>query len=112
MGKIFSIKDSAVIREQVLEQVKGIFGDTLLVEAGAIAVPVVGPDGEQGFAKIAVSVPKGERGGDGWDPEADADEFARHQAEQAEKRAVAAKRKAAKIAKDEAARKAKAEAKA
>lgn len=111
MGKIFNVKDSAIVRAQVLEQVQEKFPGFILVEGGAIAVPVVGPDGEAGFAKVEVSVPKGERGGDGWNPQYDADEFARHVAEQAQKKADAEAKKAAKIAKDTKVRAEKAQAK-
>lgn len=105
MGKIFDVKESAVIRAQVMEQVAEQFPDAFIVEAGAFAVPV-----EDGFAKVIVQVPKGPRGGEGWDPEAEAEMFAQEQAEKAEKAKEREAKKQAKIAKDKAAREAKAKA--
>lgn len=100
MPTIFDVKESAVVREQVLAQVMEGFPVNILVEGGAIAVPVTLPDGKQGFAKITVTVPKGERGGAGWEPQEDADAFQAHLAEQAEKKAKAKAAKDAKIARD------------
>ena len=110
MGVIFDVKESAIVREQVLAQVVEKFGENILVEGGAIAVPAI-VNGKAGFAKITVTVPKGERGGDGWNPQEDADAFQAHQAEQARKKAEAEVKKAAKIAKDTKVRADKAQAK-
>ena len=105
MGKIFDVKESAVVRAQVMDEVQTAFPDAFVVGAGAFAVPVA-----DGFAKIIVQVPKGPRGGDGWDPEIEAELFAQEQAEKAEKAKEREAKKQAKIAKDKAAREAKAKA--
>lgn len=104
MGKIFEVKEAVVVREQVLQDIISALGaEDIRVESGAIAFPVAG-----GFAKIAVTLPKGERGGNGWEPLEVAEAFAQERQAMADKKAETARKKEAKIAKDKAAREAKA----
>ena len=50
---------------------RAALNDTVLtVGSFKVAVPING-----GWVQVAVSAPKGERGGSGWDPEAEADAF-------------------------------------
>ena len=104
MGKIFEVKEATVVREQVLQDIINALGaEDIRVESGAIAYPVA-----DGFAKITVTLPKGPRGGDGWEPLDEAEAFAQERQAMAEKKAEAARKKEAKIASNKAKREAKA----
>ena len=108
MGKVFEVKEAAVAKQVIMEQIEELFGNDTLLTVGSfkVAVPVNG-----GWVQVAVSAPKGERGSDGWDPKAEADAYKAEREATAAKKAEQEQRKQAKIAKDEAARAAKAKAK-
>lgn len=107
MGKVFEVKEAAVAKQEIMDKIEAMFeGDTVAVGSFKVAVPVNG-----GWVQVAVSAPKGERGGTGWDPEAEAEAYQADREAAAAKKAEQEKRKQAKIAKDEAARAAKAKAK-
>ena len=108
MSKVLAPKVSTALRDSVLAEVRALLSPTDLVldvASGSIAV-LREVDGEQIGVKITVQIPKGERGGDGWDAEAEAALFAEDQAEKQAKAAERAEVKAKKIAKDKAKREA------
>ena len=82
--------------------------DILRVKSNEIAIPVVTEDGDEGYVKITIVVPKGSRDGEAYDGYAEAESYAIMVKEDEVKKAEAAKKKAAKIARDAAARAAKA----
>ena len=86
--------------------------DCQLAGSNEIAIPVVDAEGEDSWIVLSVKVPTGSRDGDPYDGYAMAQEYQMKQTAKAEKAAVDAKKKAAKIARDEAMRAKKAEAKA
>ena len=106
MAKIFTPKEAEVAKQEIMEQIEELFGERLTVGSFKVAVPAAG-----GWVQVAVSAPKGERGGSGWDPEAEADAFEAEREAAAVKKAEQEKRKQAKIAKDTATRADKAKAK-
>ena len=108
MGKVFEVKEAAVAKQAIMEQIEELFGNDTILTVGSfkVAVPING-----GWVQVAVSAPKGERGGSGWDPEAEAEAFDAEREAAAVKKAEQEKRKQAKIAKDEATRAAKAKTK-
>lgn len=66
--------------------------EVLLVKSGTYSIPWVDDEsGEEGYINITFSIPKGERGGDGYDAY---DEAENYKFEQAEKASAAAERKA------------------
>lgn len=85
--------------------------EVLVVKSGTFSIPYAEGD-EEGYVNITFSIPKGERGGDGYDGYAEAENY---KFELEEKAAKAAERKAkaeAKKVRDAEARAAKAAAKA
>ena len=81
--------------------------DALPVSANEIAVPCLDPEGNEIWAIVKVSIPRGTRNGNGYDPYdgyAAAEDYKIDLAEKAEKKAAAEAKKAAKIAKDQKAR--------
>lgn len=102
MGKIFEVKEAAAAKYEIMDKIEAMFeGDTVTVGSFKVAVPING-----GWVQVAVSAPKGERGGTGWDPEAEAEAYAEDRAAAAAKKAEQEQRKQAKIAKDKAKREA------
>ena len=81
--------------------------DILRVKSNEIAIPVVTEDGDEGYVKITIVVPKGSRDGEAYDGYAEAESYAIKVKEDEAKKAEAAKKKAAKIARDAATRAAK-----
>ena len=66
-----------------------------------IAIPIVSDDHEdEGWLVITFKIPKGSRDGDIYDGYSMAEDYKLKQAEKAEKKRIAAEKKAAKIAKD------------
>lgn len=86
--------------------------DVQLTASNTLMFPTLDEDGNDKFVTLTVKVPKGSRDGDAYDGYAEAEDYAKHLKEQAEKKAEAEAKKAAKIARDKAAREAKAKAKA
>lgn len=86
--------------------------DVQLTASNTLMFPTVDEDGNDKFVTLTVKVPKGSRDGDAYDGYAEAEDYAKHLKEQAEKKAEAEAKKSAKIARDKAAREAKAKAKA
>lgn len=86
--------------------------DAQLTASNTLMFPTVDEDGNDKFVTLTVKVPKGSRDGDAYDGYAEAEDYAKHLKEQAEKKAEAEAKKSAKIARDKAAREAKAKAKA
>ena len=84
-----------------MEQIEELFGERLTVGSFKVAVPTSG-----GWVQVAVSAPKGVRGGGGWDPEAEAEAYEAEREAAAAKKAELEKRKQDKIAKDQAKREA------
>lgn len=82
--------------------------DALPVSANEIAVPCLDPEGNETWAVIKVSIPRGTRNGEGgytpYDGYAAAEDYQIEQADKAEKKAKAEEKKQAKIAKDKKAR--------
>jgi hypothetical protein len=82
--------------------------DALPVSANEIAVPCLDPEGNETWAIIKVSIPRGTRNGEGgytpYDGYAAAEDYQIEQADKAEKKAKAEEKKQAKIAKDKKAR--------
>lgn len=78
-----------------------------------IAIPIVSDDHEdEGWLVITFKIPKGSRDGDIYDGYSMAEDYKLKQAEKAEKKRIAAEKKAAKIAKDKKMREEKAKLKA
>ena len=101
MAKIFTPKEAEVAKQEIMEQIEELFGERLTVGSFKVAVPTSG-----GWVQVAVSAPKGVRGGDGWDPEAEAEAYEAEREAAAAKKAEQEKRKQDKIAKDQAKREA------
>lgn len=82
--------------------------DALPVSASELAIPCLDDEGNEAWALIKVSVPRGTRDGNGgyipYDGESMAREYAEECEEKAEKKAKAEAKKQAKIAKDQAKR--------
>lgn len=82
--------------------------DALAVSANEIAVPCLDPDGNETWAVIKVSIPRGARDGNGgyipYDGYSVAEDYQIDLEEKAQKRAKAEEKKQAKIAKDQKAR--------
>ena len=82
--------------------------DALRVSANEIAVPCVDAEGNETWALIKVSIPRGTRNGQGgydpYDGYAVAEDYAQDLIDKAEKKAKAEANKQAKIAKDQAKR--------
>ena len=85
-----------------------LFTDALVVSASEIAVPLLDAEGNEKFALIKVSIPRGTRNGEGgyipYDGYHAADDYAIDCAEKAQKKADAEAKKQAKIARDQKAR--------
>lgn len=85
-----------------------LFTDALAVSASEIAVPLLDAEGNEKFALIKVSIPRGTRNGEGgyipYDGYHAADDYAIDCAEKAQKKADAEAKKQAKIARDQKAR--------
>ena len=85
--------------------------DVLSVSSSAITFPVVDAEGNEKFAKVTVSIPRGARDGNGgyetYDGYAAAEDYKLEVEEKAAKRAASEAKKAAKIKADQAKREAK-----
>ena len=95
----------ALIAQAVSEQKET---DALPVSASEIAVPCLDAEGNETWALIKVSIPRGTRNGEGgytpYDGYSAAEDYQIDQQEKAEKKAAAEAKKQAKIAKDQAKR--------
>lgn len=93
------------IREMVTEKLDT---DALDVSASELAIPCLDKEGNEKWALIKVSIPRGTRNGAGgydpYDGYAVAEDYQIEQNEKAEKKAAAEAKKQAKIAKDQKAR--------
>lgn len=98
--------------ERFVDFLKTVGEDVQLTASNTLTFPTVDEDGNDKFVTLTVKVPKGSRDGDAYDGYAEAEDYAKHLKEQAEKKAEAEAKKSAKIARDKAAREAKAKAKA
>ena len=82
--------------------------DALPVSASELAIPCLDDEGNEKWALVKVSIPRGTRNGDGgydpYDGYAAAEDYAIDRAEKAQKKADAEAKKQAKIAKDQKAR--------
>ena len=82
------------IKANFMETIKAVLEangeEVLLVKSGTYSIPWV-KDEDEGFINITFSIPKGERGGDGYDGYAEAENYAM---ETAEKKRKAEERKA------------------
>ena len=81
--------------------------DVLRVSTSEIAIPCLNAEGNETWVVVKVSVPRGTRNGNGYDPYdgyAAAEDYQMEQADKAEKKAAAEAKKQAKIAKDQKAR--------
>lgn len=101
------------IRNQFLEAVKELVSnqfetDALQVSASEIAVPCLDSEGNERWAIVKVSIPRGTRNGEGgydpYDGYAAAEDYAIDLQEKAAKKAESEAKKQAKIAKDQKAR--------
>lgn len=101
------------LRNQFLELIVGVIEnqletDALPVSASELAVPCLDADGQETWALIKVSIPRGTRNGNGgydpYDGYAAAEEYQIDLQEKAEKKTAAEAKKQAKIAKDQAKR--------
>ena len=94
-----------LIREMISEKVET---DALTVSASELAVPCLDQAGNEAWALIKVSIPRGTRNGEGgyipYDGYTVAEDYAIDLKEKAEKKASAEAKKQAKIARDEKAR--------
>lgn len=100
------------IRNHFMELIKAYLEEqgeeVLQVKTGTYSIPWAS-DEDEGYINITFSIPKGERGGDGYDGHTEAENFLIEQRAKAQKKAEAEAKKKAKAEKDAAARKAKAE---
>ena len=105
---ILKQKESTAMRDAEMANLLKMYqdaGETIVqTESGAYGVARVSADGETVFVKLGVSVPKGERGGDGWDAIADSEFYASEVIRKEAEAQVKAEAKAKKIAKDTALR--------
>lgn len=88
---------------RIIEALKGADYEVLQVGSASYAIPIV-EDEEESAVKIVFQIPKGERGGEGYDPYEDAQAYQFKQEEarkKAEKRAADKARKLAQKAKKE-----------
>ncbi len=102
------------IRNQVLQTVIDAvnpISDILPISASELALPIVDSEGNEKFAVIKVSIPRGERDGNGgyipFDGYAAAEDYKLEVEEKAAKKAASEAKKAAKIKADQAKREAK-----
>ena len=103
-------KIQEMARTQAMEIIKKAFNEAgyevLQVGSGSFAVPFV-IEGEEGYYKIPVQIPKGSRDGEAFDGYAEAENYKMESEEKAKKKADSAAKKAAKIERDKAMREAK-----
>ena len=103
-------KIQEMARAQAMEIIKKAFTDAgyevLQVGSNSFAIPFV-VEGEEGYYKIPVQIPKGSRDGEAFDGYAEAENFKMESEEKAKKKADSAAKKAAKIERDKAIREAK-----
>lgn len=92
------------IRNEILADVFNYlsekYGDTVIVGTNALALAVVGDDGEEGWVKGVFSIPTGTRDGEEYDGYAEADNFELEQRTKREKKEEAQRKKEAKMQKD------------
>lgn len=105
------------IRNEYLEKVVAMLteingaDDVKIIGSNEVAIPIE-KDGEEGWLKFTIAIPKGSRDGDDFDGYSLAEDYEMHLAEKKAKAEAEAKKKADKIAKDKKAREEKAKAKA
>ena len=103
-------KIQAMARAQAMEIVRKAFTEAgyevLQVGSGSFAIPFV-IEGEEGYYKIPIQIPKGSRDGEAFDGYAEAENYKMESEEKAKKKADSAAKKAAKIERDKAMREAK-----
>lgn len=74
--------------------------ECLTTKSNQISIPVVDAERNEGYVVLTAQVPTGSRDGDPYDGYAEAEDYARHIAEQAAKKEEAARKKAIKIQQD------------
>ena len=74
--------------------------ECLTTKSNQICVPLVDDERNEGYVVLTAQVPTGSRDGDPYDGYAEAEDYARHVAEQAAKKEEAARKKAEKIKRD------------
>lgn len=103
-------KIQEMARVQAMEIVRKAFSEAgyevLQVGSGSFAIPFV-IEGEEGYYKIPIQIPKGSRDGEAFDGYAEAENYKTESEEKAKKKADSAAKKAAKIERDKAMREAK-----
>jgi len=92
---------------KIIEALKGMGEEVLVVKSNEIAMPVLDEAGNDEYIVVTVKVPTGSRDGEAYDGYEEQKEYERKVAEKAEKAKKAAEAKAKKIAKDKAEREAK-----
>ena len=104
------------LRAQYIELLTKLLGEggeeVLRVKSNEIAIPCVDKDGEDNYVVITIKVPTGSRDGDPYDGHGEAQSYEMSVKQKAEKAAIDAEKKAAKIANDKAYREKQAENKA
>lgn len=94
--------EATKIRDTFIEQVSKAFeehfdSDCFVAGSGILAMPGVDANGNEFYYKIQISIPRGERDGEGgyrpWDAYADAKEYKRKLAEKEEDKRRAAEKK-------------------
>lgn len=96
----------SALRKQYLTALTDFFSkdnDVLVVSSNELALPCVDADGNETFVVLKVSVPRGTRNGNGYDPYdpyAAAEAYALEVQEKQEKKAAAEKKKQEKIERD------------
>ena len=96
----------SALRKQYLDILTEVFSkdsDVLVVSSNELALPCVDADGNETFVVLKVSVPRGTRNGNGYDPYdayAVAEAYALEVQEKQEKKAAAEKKKQEKIERD------------
>ena len=109
-----AIKISDKVKENFMETVKNLLEangeEVLKVKSGTYSIPWASGE-DEGYINITFSIPKGERGGDGYDGHTEAENYEHEMRVKAQKKAEAEAKKQAKAAKDKASREAKAKAK-
>lgn len=110
--KILDAELRAQFMEVVSEFLSSRDNEVLVTNSNEICVPCVDAERNDKFVVITFKVPTGSRDGEAYDGYAEAEGYAFHLKEKAEKAEASAKRKAVKIASDKAKREAKAKAKA
>lgn len=106
-----AVKTSDKVKENFMETVKNLLEangeEVLKVKSGTFSIPWASGE-DEGYINITFSIPKGERGGDGYDGHTEAENYELDMKVKAQKKAEMEAKKKAKVAKDKASREAKA----